>query len=70
MYTGQVHHVEAEVLDLVDSEPSDDDAFFFAHKYSRFAHNNFSALFFSMKMAQSGKIVLKSLIVDFDDVQV
>ena len=40
----------------------------FAHK--KFAHNQFFTLFFSMKMAESEKVVLVSCIIAFDDIQV
>ena len=43
---------------------------FFVHKNSLFAHNQFSSLFFSMKMTQSEKIVLVSCFIDFDNMQV
>ncbi len=43
---------------------------FFCHKNSLFRHNRFSTLFFSMKVAESGKIVLVSCIIDFKDIQV
>jgi hypothetical protein len=45
------------------------DIFFFRHKNSLFRHNRFSTLFFSMKIAESGKIVLVSCIIDFKDIQ-
>ena len=44
--------------------------FLFAHKNSRFAHKQFSTVFYSTKMTESEKIVLVSLIFDFDDRQV
>jgi hypothetical protein len=43
---------------------------FFRHRNSFFRHNRFSTLFFSMKIAESGKIVLVSCIIDFKDIQV
>ena len=42
---------------------------FFSHQIALFSHKIFSTLFFSMKMSESGKIVLVSCIIDFDDVQ-
>ncbi len=42
----------------------------FRHKYSLVRHNRFSTLFFSMKIAESGKIVVVSCIIDFKDIQV
>jgi hypothetical protein len=44
------------------------DVFCFCHK--NFGHNRFSTLFFSMKVAESEKIVLASCIIDFEDIQV
>ncbi len=44
--------------------------FFFGHKNSLFGHNRFSTLFFSMKIAESEKIVLASCIIEFKDIQV
>ena len=41
----------------------------FLQKSSTVPLNRFSTLFFSMKMTESGKIVLVSCIVDFDDMQ-
>jgi hypothetical protein len=40
----------------------------FLHKNSLFRHNRFSAIFFSMKIAESDKIVLVSCIIDFKDI--
>ncbi len=40
------------------------------HENSLFGHNRFSTLFFSMKVAESDKIVLASCILDFKDIQV
>ena len=42
---------------------------FFAHKNSLFAHNRFSTVFFSMKMAELENIILVSCnqVIDFDD---
>jgi hypothetical protein len=48
----------------------DDILIFFRHKNSLFRHNRFSTLFFSMKIAESGKIVLVSCIIDFKDIHV
>ena len=45
------------------------DTFFFPDKNARFPHNRFSNHFFSMKMAESLKLVLVSCIIDFDDIQ-
>ena len=42
----------------------------FRHKNSLFRHNQFSTLFFSMKEAESGEIVIVSCIIDFKDKQV
>ena len=42
---------------------------FFCHKNSLFAHNRFSILVFSIKMAESEKIVLVSCIIDSKDIQ-
>ena len=44
--------------------------FFFPTNFHFFPIIFTSTLFFSMKMADSGKIVLVSCIIDFDDVQV
>jgi hypothetical protein len=44
--------------------------YFFRHRNALFRHSTFSALFFSMKVAESGKIVLVSCIIDFKDKQV
>ena len=41
--------------------------FFFAHKNSLFAHSRFSRVFFSMKMAESEKIISLSCIINFDE---
>jgi hypothetical protein len=46
------------------------DIFSFLHKNSLFRHNLFSTLFFSMKEAESGEIVIVSCIIDFKDKQV
>ncbi len=46
------------------------DLIFFGHENSLFGHNRFSTFFFSMKMAESEKIVLASCILDFKDIQV
>jgi hypothetical protein len=46
-----------------------DDIFFFRHKI-HFRHNRFSTLFFSMKGAESGKIVLVICIIEFKDKQI
>ncbi len=43
--------------------------FFFASKI-HFRHNRFSTLFFSIKIAESGKIGLVRCIIDFKDIQV
>ena len=43
---------------------------FFCPQKPHFAHNPFSTVFFSMKMAESKQIVLVSCIIDFDDIQV
>ncbi len=43
---------------------------FFGHKNSLFGHNRFSTLFFSMKIAESEKIVLASCMIEFKDIQV
>ena len=45
------------------------DTFFFPHKNALFPHNRFSTHFFSMKMAELGKNVLVSCIIDLDDIQ-
>ncbi len=46
-------------------------AFFtFSPQNALFRHNRFSTLSFSMKMTESGKIVLVSFIIDFKEVQV
>jgi hypothetical protein len=46
-------------------------AFFtFSPQNAFFRHNRFSTLFFSMKMVESGKIVLVSCIIDFKEIQV
>ncbi len=42
----------------------------FRYKNALFRHNRFSTLFFSMKMTESGKIILGSCIIDFKEVQV
>ena len=42
----------------------------FSSQNSLFTHHQFYTLAFSMKMAESGKVVLVSCIIDFDDVQV
>ena len=39
-------------------------------KNSLFAHSRFSTLFFSMKMAESEKLVFETCIIDFDNIQV
>ena len=41
----------------------------FPHKNPLFPHSRFSTHFFSMKMAELGKNVLVSCIIDFDDIQ-
>ena len=41
-----------------------------AHKNSLLALTRFSTLFFSIKIAESGKIFLVSCMVDLDDIQV
>ena len=46
-----------------------DDTFFSPHKNAFFPHNRFSTHFFSMKMAELGKNVLVSCIIDFDEIQ-
>ena len=43
--------------------------FFFRYKNSLLSHNQFSTLFFSMKEAESGEIVIVSCIIDFKDRQ-
>ncbi len=43
---------------------------FFGHENSLFGHNQFSTLFFSMKVAESEKIVLASCIIGFKDIHV
>ena len=48
------------VESLREKAAAEDDAFFFAHKNSFLAHNRFSTLFFSIKMAESQKTVLVS----------
>jgi hypothetical protein len=42
----------------------------FSPQNALFRHNRFSTIFFSMKMVESGKIVLVSCIIDFKEVQV
>jgi hypothetical protein len=44
-----------------------DDAFVLRHRNALFRHNRFLTLFFSMKAAESGKIVLRSCIIDFNE---
>jgi len=44
--------------------------FLLRHKKLLFRHNQFSTLFFSMKEAESGEIVIVSCIIDFKDKQV
>ncbi len=46
------------------------DLIFFGHENSLFGHNRSSTFVFSMKMAESEKIVLASCILDFKDIQV
>ena len=45
------------------------DGNFFPQQNSLFPHIRFSTLFFSMKMTESGKIVLVNCILDFKDLQ-
>ena len=47
-----------------------DDLIFFGHENSLFGHNRFSIFFFSLKVAESEKIVLANCILDFKDIQV
>ncbi len=70
-----VHDIVCYMIGTEDScLESDDrlcyDTFFFRHKNSLFRHNRFSTIFFSMKIAESGKIVRVSCIIDFKDIQV
>jgi hypothetical protein len=44
--------------------------FFFGHENSLFGHKRFSTLLFSMKVAESEKIVLASCIIEFKDLSV
>jgi hypothetical protein len=46
------------------------DDIFFRHRTALFRHSRFSTLFFSMKEAESGKIILVSCIIDFKDKEV
>ncbi len=43
--------------------------YFFSPQNSLYRHNRFSTLSFSMKIAESGKLVLVGCIIDFKDIQ-
>jgi hypothetical protein len=62
--------LELALEDLQQGETASVCFIFFRHQNSLFRHNQFSTLFFSKKVAESGKIVLVSCIIDFEDIQV
>jgi hypothetical protein len=46
------------------------DIFYFGHKNHTFGHTQFSTRFFSLKTADSEKVVLEYCIIDFNEKQV